>query len=116
MKLENVLKLEELCQHHNDSYCFTKDHDSLEGLTCQHCTYGNELVEQLLEKMDNFREARDLYFTHMTELLEALKNCIKTLTYEGIGQYDYMEGSDIYIDFRSAVDIAEQAIKKAEEV
>ncbi len=82
MKLKNVLKLEERCRHYDDSYCFTEDHDSLKGLTCQNCIHGNELVEQLLEKTDNFREARDLYFTQRTELLEACKEAVEMITIE----------------------------------
>lgn len=50
MKLENVLKLEKYCPRYDDSLCFTKDHDSLEGLTCQRCIHGNKLVERLLER------------------------------------------------------------------
>lgn len=73
MKLENVLKLEKYCEKHDDSYCFTKDHDSLSGLTCQNCIHGNELVERLLERAEMFREARDLYSKKMKDLLEALK-------------------------------------------
>lgn len=49
MKLTNVLKLKGYCEHYDDSLCFTKDHDSLEGLTCQNCIYGNALIEKLIE-------------------------------------------------------------------
>ncbi len=105
MKLENVLKLEELCQHHDDSYCFTKDHDSLAGLTCQKCVYGNELVERLVEKNDNYREARDLYSKLTKELLEVCKKYIEA--HDGIV-------SGIVDRKNRIVNLMRQAIAKAE--
>ena len=57
MKLENVLKLEKYCEHYDDSCCFAKDHDSLDGVTCQNCIYGNEVIEKLLLQTENFLEA-----------------------------------------------------------
>ena len=48
MKLENILKLEQHCDKHDNSYCFAKD-ETEGGLTCQNCIYGNNLVEKLLE-------------------------------------------------------------------
>jgi hypothetical protein len=51
MKLENVLKLENYCAKYDEFLCFTEDHESLKGLTCQNCIYGNELVEKLLEAL-----------------------------------------------------------------
>lgn len=45
---------------------------------------------------------------------EAVLNvCIATLTDKRIGQWDYMEGSQIYSDFREAADKARAALKGA---
>ena len=48
------------------------------------------------------------------ELLEALKDCLQTLTDSRLGTYQYMEGSEIYGDFRESADKARAAIAKAE--
>ena len=47
------------------------------------------------------------------ELLEALEACLATLSDERIGTCTYMEGVDIYSDFRNAADKARAAISKA---
>ena len=48
------------------------------------------------------------------ELYEACKSALAQLTDERIGSVDYMDGVDIYSDFRNAAKVAEQAIAKAE--
>ena len=47
------------------------------------------------------------------DLLEALKSAVDTLTDPRIGQWSYMEGSEIYSDFKDAADAARAAIAKA---
>lgn len=48
------------------------------------------------------------------ELLDALKKCHATLTDSRIGQWSYMEGSEIYTDFSEAAYNARAAIAKAQ--
>jgi len=49
------------------------------------------------------------------DLLKACKEALKQLTDKRIGSFDYMEGSEIYDDFKKVAKRINQAIQKAEE-
>lgn len=57
MKLENILKLEQYCDNYDESYCFAKD-ERIDGLTCQNCIYGNDLIDKLLELLSEKQNKR----------------------------------------------------------
>lgn len=48
------------------------------------------------------------------ELLGACKKALSAVTDRRIGQWDYMEGSQIYDDFNAAAEVLGAAIAKAE--
>jgi DNA-binding transcriptional MerR regulator len=58
--------------------------------------------------------ARDLNASEerVKKLEGGLRKCLETLTFEGIGQYDYMEGSQIYEDFRKASELATKLLSR----
>ena len=53
----------------------------------------------------------------MTDLVQklvgALEDCISTLTHERLGQWQYMEGDQIYSDFHQAANKARAALSEA---
>ena len=64
------------------------------------------LCSQAADEIEALRKSQ-------TDLLEALEACLATLADERIGTWPYMEGVDIYSDFRSAANKARAAISKA---
>ena len=58
-----------------------------------------------------WKEERDKLKREIAKMKEALKKCIEVLTNPDIGTIDYMEGSQIYKDFRDVANIAKEALK-----
>lgn len=63
-------------------------------------------LRALLADLDRLRDNLDA-------MRGALKQCHSTLTDERLGLWHYMEGSQIYSDFKQAADRADAALKGA---